>query len=83
MEILFLKICHLLKRSFWYNIVLKIGNEQVTKKVMNKYKPFIDDDLLISESSALDTAWSVAFSAWEVYNISAKLFYARNYSKLI
>lgn len=50
---------------------------------MNKYKPFIYDDLLISESSTLDTAWSEPFGAWEVYSISAKLFYASNYSKLI
>lgn len=63
--------------------MLKIGNEQVIKKVMNKYKPFTYDDLLISESSALDTAWSAPFGAWEVYSISAKLFYASNYSKLI
>lgn len=59
--------------------MLKISNKQVINQVINQQKPFKDVELLPSESSTLDPVWSEPFGAWEVYSISANLFYTNNY----
>jgi len=62
--------------------VLKLRNK-TSNKTQIKSVLYVSWCDFTSESSALDPAGSEPFGAWEVYSISAELFYTNCYLKLI